>query len=102
MWSSVHGFVHGSSGQKAIQKFNIVGVRKKKIAGSDDEKAEGGKRAVPGRAISTLPPRRGGAPMPVLPPACRSAAVRMGRVSTARPAEAEWSSEVAAFFGGVF
>ena len=76
--------------------------KKKKIAGSDGEKPGGGKRAVPGRAISTLPPRRGGAPTPVLPPACRSAAVRMGRSGTARPPEAEWSSGVAAFFGGVF
>ena len=94
--------VHSSSEQKAIRKFNIVGVRKKK-AGSDEEKAGGGNRAVPvpGRAISTLPPRRGGAPTPVLSPARRSAAVLMGRGGTARPPEAEWSSGVAAFWGGV-
>ena len=61
----------------------------------------GGKRAVPGRAISTLPPRRGGAPTPVLSPACRSAAVWVERGGTARPREAEWSSGVAAFWGGV-
>ena len=98
--SRVHGSVHGSSGQKAIQKFNIVRVRKKKKASSDEEKAGGGgKRAVPERAISTLPPRRGGAPTPVLSPARRSAAVRMGRVGTARPPEAEWSLGVAAFSG---
>ena len=65
--------VHGSSGQKAIRMFNIVGVRQKK-AGSDEEKAGGGERAVPGRAIFTFPPRRGGAPTPVLSPARRSAA----------------------------
>ena len=103
LWSRVHGCVHGSSGQKAIREFNIVGVQKKKVAGSDEEKAGGGKRAVPGRAISTLPPRRGGAPTPVLSPAClSSAAVRMGRGGTARPPEAEWSSGVAAFGGGCF
>ena len=62
----------------------------------------GAKRAVPGRAISTLPPRRGGAPTPVLSPARRSAAVRMGRSGTARPREAEWSSGVAAFLGGCY
>ena len=61
----------------------------------------GAKRAVPGRAISTLPPRRGGASASVLSPARRSAAVRMGRGGTARPLEAEWSSGVAAFLGGV-
>ena len=88
---------HGSSGPKAIRKFNILGVRKKKIAGSDEEKAGGGKQDVPGRAISSLPPRRGGAPTPVLSPARRSAAVRMGRGGTTRPPEAEWSSGVAAF-----
>ena len=43
-----------------------------------------------------------GAPTAVLSPACRSAAVRMGRGGTARPPEAEWSSGVAAFLGGVF
>ena len=43
----------------------------------------------------------GGAPTPVLSPARRSAAVRMGRGGTARPPEAEWSSGVAAFGGGV-
>ena len=74
---------------------------KNKIAGSDEEKAGGRKRAVPGRVISTLPPRRGGAPTAVLSPARRSAAVRMGRGGTARPLEAEWSSGVAAFLGGV-
>ena len=62
----------------------------------------GAKRAVPGRAISTLPPRRDGAPTPVLSPTCRSAAVRMGRGGTARPPEAEWSSGVTAFVGEVF
>ena len=103
LWSRVHGSVHGSSGHKVIRKFNIVGVRKKKIAGSDEEKAGGGgKRAVPGMAISTLPPRRGEEPTPVLSPACRTADVRMGRGGTARPPEAEWSSGVAAFFGGGF
>ena len=61
----------------------------------------GAKRAVPGRAISTLPPRRGGAPTAVLSPARRSAAVRMRRGGTARPPEAEWSSGVAAFWGGL-
>ena len=76
--------------------------KKRKLAGSDEEKAGGGKRAVPGRTIFTLPPRRGGAPTPVLSPACRSAAVRIGRGSTARPPEAEWSSGVAAFWGGCF
>ena len=41
--SRVHGSVHGSSGQKAIRKFNIVGVRKNiYLAGSDEEKAGGG------------------------------------------------------------
>ena len=54
-------------------------------------------RAVPGRAITTLPPRRGGAPTPVLSPARRSGAARMGRGGTARPSEAEWSSGVAVF-----
>ena len=72
------------------------------MAGRDEEKAGGGKRAVPGRAISTLPPRRGGAPTPVFSPACRSAAVRIVRGSTARPPEAEWSSGVAAFLGRCF
>ena len=33
---------------------------------------------------------------------CRSAAVRIGRGSTARPPEAEWSSVVAAFWGRCF
>ena len=47
-----------------------------------------------------LPPRRGGVQSPVLSRARRSAAVRMGRGGTARPPEAEWSSGVAAFFGG--
>ena len=56
-------------------------------------------RAVPGRAISTLTPRRGGAPTPVLSPARCSAAVRMGCGGTARPPEAKWSSGVAAFWG---
>ena len=94
------GFVHGSSGQKATRKFNIVGVRK--TSGQRRRKSGVGcKRAVPGRAISTLPPRRGGAPTPVLSPARRSAAVRMGRDVTARPPEAEWSSGVAAVWGGV-
>ena len=54
------------------------------------------------RAISTLPPRRGGAPTPVLSPARRSAAVRMGRGGPSRPPEAEWSSGVAAFRGGCY
>ena len=86
---------------KAIRKVNIVGSSKKEKAGSDEEKAGGGgKRAVPGRAISTFPPR-GGAPTAVLSPARRSAAVRMGRGGTASPPEAEWSSGVAAFLGGV-
>ena len=62
----------------------------------------GGERADPRRAISTLPPRWGGAPTPVLPPACRSAAVRMGRGGTARPPKVEWSSGVAPFLGGCF
>ena len=88
----------GSSGQKAI--FSKVCYRwssTKKKAGSDEAKAGEGKRTVRGKAISTLPPRRGGAPTPVLSPARRSAAVRMGRGGTARPREAEWSSGVAAF-----
>ena len=55
-----------------------------------------------GRAISTFPPRRGGAPTPVISPARRSAAVRMERGGTPRPPEAEWSSGVAAFWGGVY
>ena len=94
--------VHGSSGRKAIRKFNLVGVRKEKKAGCDEEKAGGGQRAVPGRAISTLPPRQGRAPTAVLSPARRSAAVRMGRGGTARQPEAEWSSGVAAFLGGCY
>ena len=49
----------------------------------------------------TLPLHRGGAPTAVLPPARRSAAVRMGRGGTVRPPEAEWSSGAAAFGGGV-
>ena len=93
--------VHDSSGHKAIRKFNVVGVRKKK-SGQRRRKNGGGKRAVPGRAIYTLPPRRGGAPTPVILPARRSAAVRMGRGGTARPPEAEWSSGVAAFLGGCY
>ena len=52
-------------------------------------------------AISTLPPRRGGAPTAVLSPARRGAAGLMGRGGTARPPKAEWSSGVAAFRGGV-
>ena len=59
-------------------------------------------RAVPGRAISTLPPRRGGAPTPVLPPARHSAAVRMGRGGNARPSDTERSSGVVAFWGGCY
>ena len=47
-----------------------------------------------------LPSRRGGAPTPALSPARRFAAVRMGRGGAARPPEAEWSSGVAAFWGG--
>ena len=82
--------------------YSLVGVRNKKEAGSDEEKAGGSKRAVSGRAISTLPPRRGGAPTAVLSPARRSAAVRMGRGGIARPPEAEWSSGVAAFCGGCY
>ena len=68
---------------------------------STKKKRGGGKRAVPENAISTPPPRGGGAPTPVLSPARRSAAVRMGRGGTARPPEAECSSGVAAFGGGV-
>ena len=89
--------VHGSSGPKAIRRFNIVGARKKRAA-TKRKGWGGGKRAVPGRAISTLPSRRGGAPTAVLPPARRGAAVRMERGGTARPPEAKWSSGVAAFF----
>ena len=69
-----------SSGQKAIRKLDIVGVRIKKGAGSHEERAGEGKRAVPLRAISTLPPRRGGAPTTVLSPARRSTG-RPGGVS---------------------
>ena len=29
LWSRVHGSAHGSSGHKAIRKFNIIGVQKK-------------------------------------------------------------------------
>ena len=47
-----------------------------------------------------FPPRRGGALTPVLSPARRGAAVRMGRDGTARPPGTEWSSGVAAFLGG--
>ena len=68
---------------------------KKKIAGGGEEKAGGGKGAVPVWAISTLPPRRGGAPTAVLSPARLSAAVRMERAGTARRSEVEWSSGVA-------
>ena len=60
----------------------------------------GGQASRPREAISALPPRRGGAPTPVLSPARRSAAVRMGRGGNARPPEAEWSSGVAVW-GGV-
>ena len=81
-------------------QYSIVGVQNKKI-GQRRRKSGGGKRVVPGKAISTLPRRRGGAPTPVLSPARRSAAVRMGRGGTARPPEAGWSSGVAAFLGGV-
>ena len=55
LWSRVHGFVHGSSGQKAIRKFNIVGVRKKKKAGSDEEKAGGASESSPGGRFPRSP-----------------------------------------------
>ena len=42
------------------------------------------------------------APKAGISPAHRSAAVRMGRGGTARPPEAEWSSGVAAFWGGSY
>ena len=61
----------------------------KKKAGSDEEVAEGGIRAVLGKAITTLPPRRGGPPTAVLSPARRSAAGRMECGGTGRPPEAE-------------
>ena len=93
--------VHGSSGPKAIRKFNIVRVRKKKQEATK-KKRGGGKRAVQRRAISRLPPRRGGAPTPVFSPARRSAAVPRVRGGTARPPEAEWSSEVVAFLRGCY
>ena len=86
---------------KSVSKVYYSWSSKKKKAGSDEEKAGRGKRAVPGRAITTLPRRRGGAPTAVLSPARRSAAVRMERGGTARAPEAEWTSGVAAFGGGV-
>ena len=93
---------HGSSGQKAIRKFSIVGTRSDKKSRQRRRKCGGGgKRAVSGRAIPTLPPRRSGAPTAVLLPERRSAAVWMGRGGIARTPEAEWSSGVAAFLGGV-
>ena len=49
-----------------------------------------------------LPPRRGGAPTPILSQARRSAAVRMELGGTARPPGAEWSSGIAAFLGGSY
>ena len=88
--------------QKQFESLLELEFEKKKEAGSDKQKARGGKRAVPGRAISALPHRQGGAPTPVLSSARRSAAVRMGRGGTARPPEAEWSSGAAAFLGGCY
>ena len=42
LWSRVHGSVHGSSGQKAIRKFNVVGVRKNNNSGQRRRKSGGG------------------------------------------------------------
>ena len=71
--------------QVAKKQFeSLIKLVFKKKAGGDEEKTGSGKQAVPGRAISTLPSRRGGAPTPVLSMARRSAAVRIGRGGTAR------------------
>ena len=67
-------------------------------AGSDEEVADGGIRAVLGKAISSLPPRQGGAPTAVFSPARRSAAVRMECGGTSWLPEAAWSSGVENIF----
>ena len=94
--------VYGSRDQKAIRKFNItVGVRKNKKAGSDEEKAGGGKRAVPVfKGVLHAPSSPRWDTDARSSPASRGAAVQMGHGGTARTPEAEWSSGIAAFWGG--
>ena len=65
------------------------------------KKQGGASEPSPGERFPRFPHRRGGAPTAILSPTRRSAAVRMGPGSTPRPPEAEWSSGVAVFLGGV-
>ena len=94
--------VHGSSGQEAIREFNIGGSSKqKKMRGATKKMRGGASEPYPGGRFLRSPVAEVEHRRPFFSPARRSAAVRMGRGGTARPPEAEWSSGVAVFWGGV-
>ena len=114
MFEGLGGGLGGGLGQKGLymsmaqvakkrfESLIIFGVEKKKRAATKKKRGGGGKQGVPGRAIPSLLPRRGGAPTAVLSPARRSSSVWVERGGTARPREAEWSSRIAPFLGGCY